>query len=75
MPANSLVVISRGLSDEAGPGGPAREDEHRKGQASMAAMSRRGKHVIGSRSGHRVQIEQPELVIQTLEEVITAARR
>jgi len=70
-----LVVITRGRLDEEGPDAQTREAEHRADQASMAAMSRRGKQVIAHGSGHHVPLENPALVADAIKEVIAAARR
>jgi hypothetical protein len=40
----------------------------------LATMSRNGKHVIAARSGHHIQINEPELVTTTIREVLRAAR-
>ena len=38
-------------------------------------LSTRGKLVIAERSGHHVQLDQPELVAQAVTEVLTAVTR
>jgi pimeloyl-ACP methyl ester carboxylesterase len=70
-----LIVLTRGISDEDGPDGKAFEEEHRRDHAAIAAMSRKGKLVIAARSGHHVQLDEPELVIQSIREVLAAARK
>jgi len=70
-----LVVITRGVPDESGENAAAMEAEHRKDHAAVAAFSRRGKLVIAARSGHHVQLEEPELVVSVIREVVMAARR
>ena len=35
-------------------------------------MSRNGKLVVATHSGHHIQIEEPELVIQAIRDVLTA---
>ena len=70
-----LVVITRRLSDAGGPDSEELLAERIKEHATLAALSRRGKHVVAERSGHHVQIEQPELVIESIREVVRAARR
>jgi pimeloyl-ACP methyl ester carboxylesterase len=70
-----LVVITRGVPDESGANAAAMEAEHRKDHAAVAAFSRRGKLVIATRSGHHVQLEEPELVVSAIREVVMAARR
>jgi pimeloyl-ACP methyl ester carboxylesterase len=70
-----LIVLTRGRSDEDGPDGKAFEEEHRREHAAIAAMSRNGKLVIATRSGHHVQLDEPELVIKSIREVLGAARK
>jgi pimeloyl-ACP methyl ester carboxylesterase len=70
-----LVVITRGVPDESGPNAAAMEAEHRQDHTKAAAMSRRGKLVIATRSGHHVQLEEPELVVSAIRDVVAAAGR
>lgn len=44
-------------------------------QAELAALSPNGKQVIAEESGHLVQIDQPELVVDAIREVVGAAQR
>lgn len=75
-PLNSipLVVITKGVSDDSGPDGKAFEAEHRQGHVALARLSRIGKLVIAERSGHHVQLDAPELVVETIREVVGAVR-
>ena len=68
-----LVVLTRGISDAEGPDGKALEEEHKRDHAAVAALSRKGKQVFASRSGHHIQIDEPDLVISTIREVLAAA--
>jgi pimeloyl-ACP methyl ester carboxylesterase len=70
-----LVVITRYLSDEGGPDGKEFHEERKTEHAALAALSRRGKHVIAERSGHHVQIEQPELVASLIQDVVETTRK
>jgi pimeloyl-ACP methyl ester carboxylesterase len=70
-----LIVLTRGISEEEGPDGKALEEEHRRDHAAIAAMSRNGKLVVATRSGHHVQLDEPELVINSIREVLAAARK
>jgi pimeloyl-ACP methyl ester carboxylesterase len=70
-----LIVLTRGKSEEDGPDGKALEEEHRRDHAAIAAMSRKGKLIIAERSGHHVQLDEPELVIKAIQDVVAAARR
>jgi len=69
-----LIVLTAGKA-EYGPNEQALEDERRKNQAALATLSRHGKQVIAVGSGHHIQIEDPELVIKSIREVVTAARK
>ena len=70
-----LIVLTRGISDEDGPDGKALEEEHRRDHVAIAAMSRKGKLIVAARSGHHVQLDEPELVIQSIREVLAATRK
>jgi pimeloyl-ACP methyl ester carboxylesterase len=71
----ALVVLTRGISDETGPDSKALEQEHRADHAAVAKLSRRGQLVVATRSGHHVQIDEPELVIGAIRGVLSAAKR
>jgi pimeloyl-ACP methyl ester carboxylesterase len=70
-----LIVLTRGISEENGPDGKAFEEEHRRDHAALAAMSRNGNLVIAVRSGHHVQLDEPELVINSIRDLLTAAQK
>ncbi|MCI0664490.1 MAG: alpha/beta hydrolase [Acidobacteria bacterium] len=69
-----LIVLTAGRS-EFGPDEQALEEERSKDQASLANLSRKGKQVIAVGSGHHIQIEVPDLVVKSIREVVTAARK
>lgn len=69
-----LIVLTAGRP-EYGPDKQALEDERMKAQAALQLLSRKGKQVIAKGSGHHIQIEDPELVIKSIREVVTAARK
>jgi pimeloyl-ACP methyl ester carboxylesterase len=70
-----LVVITRGKPDEEGPDAAAMEAEHRRNHEALARTSRNGTLVIAERSGHHVQLEQPDLVVASIQQVSTGASR
>ncbi|HYE72320.1 MAG TPA: alpha/beta hydrolase, partial [Blastocatellia bacterium] len=70
-----LIVLTRGLSEEEGPDSKTLEAEHRRDHAAMAELSRKGKLIIAAKSGHHIQIDEPELVIKSIREVVTALRK
>jgi pimeloyl-ACP methyl ester carboxylesterase len=70
-----LIVLTRGISEKEGPDSEAFAAEHRQEHADLALMSRKGKLVVATRSGHHVQLDEPELVVKAIREVVTAAPR
>ena len=65
-----LLVITRGVADDS----PELEAEHRREQEATARMSRRGRLIVAERSGHHVQLEQPDLVVAAIREALAATR-
>lgn len=65
-----LAVITRGRPEENGPDGVALEEEHRKAHAAIAALSRRGNLIVAARSGHHVQLDEPQLVVSTIQQTL-----
>jgi len=70
-----LIVLTRGTSEKGGPDSEALAAEHRREHVAMGGMSRNGKLVIAAHSGHHVQLDEPELVIKSIREVLTAVRK
>jgi pimeloyl-ACP methyl ester carboxylesterase len=67
-----LIVLTAGRP-EYGPQEQKLEDERKNDQAMLATLSRRGKQVIAVGSGHHIQIEDPDLVVKSIRELVTAA--
>jgi pimeloyl-ACP methyl ester carboxylesterase len=70
-----LVVLSRGLPEDASPAGQKGELEHNQDQAALVALSRIGKQVVAKRSGHHIPLDEPALVVAAIRGVIAAARQ
>jgi pimeloyl-ACP methyl ester carboxylesterase len=73
-----LMVLSHG-QPMAMPGltdavNQANEQLWQQLRAELAALSTRGRLVVAEGSGHYLQLERPELVIDAIAEVVTAAR-
>jgi pimeloyl-ACP methyl ester carboxylesterase len=47
----------------------------RKGHEALAHLSSQGKHIVASNSGHWIQLDEPDLVIESIREVVESARR
>ena len=41
-----------------------------KEREALARRSPRGKHIIAAKSGHWIQLDEPELVVQAIREMI-----
>jgi len=70
-----LIVLTRGMPEEDGPDAKGLEEEHRRDHKAIAGMSSNGKLVIAARSGHHIQLDEPELVINAIREVLAAVRK
>jgi pimeloyl-ACP methyl ester carboxylesterase len=70
-----LIVLSRGLPEDASPAGKTGEEEHNQDQAGLVALSRTGKQVVAKRSGHHIPLDEPDLVVAAIRDVLAAARR
>lgn len=69
-----LMVLMRGKSDEDGPDSKKHAAEHLTQLESVAKMSRAGKLIVAQKSGHHIQIDEPELVIDAVMRVLAAKR-
>lgn len=69
-----LVVLSRGQADPQpflSPEENARyEREWRALQSRLATLSSRGRQVVAARSGHAIQLSEPELVVEAIRSVV-----
>jgi pimeloyl-ACP methyl ester carboxylesterase len=73
-PAVPLVVITAGREAPAWLAGPEWARIHRENQLKLAALSPLARQVIARDSGHFVQNDEPELVLQALREVVEKTR-
>jgi pimeloyl-ACP methyl ester carboxylesterase len=69
-----LIVLYRGIADSPMPGMTPEENQQwwLELQTELAALSPQGKLVLADRSGHHVQLDQPDLVIDAIEQVLAA---
>jgi pimeloyl-ACP methyl ester carboxylesterase len=70
-----LIVLTRGLSEEGGPDSKELLAEHRKEHEAIARLSRNGQLIVAAHSGHHVQIDEPHLVVTTIQAVVAASRK
>jgi pimeloyl-ACP methyl ester carboxylesterase len=73
-----LVVVRHGqpiaMPGLAGEVNQANEQLWQQLQAELAGLSSRGRLVVARDSGHYIQLERPQLVIDAIAEVLTAAQ-
>ena len=70
-----VVVIIRGLADEETPAMRAREAERRDEYIALTGLSSHGRHLVASRSGHHIQLDEPELVVAAIRDVLASLAR
>ena len=46
-----------------------------KGHKALAHLSPQGKHIVVSKSGHWIQLDEPDLVVESIREVVESVRR
>ena len=68
-----LIVITRGIpeGDETASGLEQRRASHK----AIASASRKGRWLIAEKSGHHIQIEQPDVVLTAIADVLRAAQQ
>jgi pimeloyl-ACP methyl ester carboxylesterase len=71
-----LVVLYHSITDAGVPGMTPDEDKAwwRGLQTELAALSPQGKLVLAEQSGHYIQLDQPNLVIDAVQQVLAAVR-
>ena len=71
-----LVVLAHGRVDPSPPGWPGEEVERlwQQLQRELAQLVPGGRLVIATQSGHDIQDEQPELVLDAIRDVVRAVR-
>jgi pimeloyl-ACP methyl ester carboxylesterase len=65
-----LVVLTRGRA-VTGPRALEREAERKQHQAALVTLSTQGRQVVAVNSGHHIQIDEPELVVQAIRDVVS----
>jgi pimeloyl-ACP methyl ester carboxylesterase len=71
-----LVVVTRGISGyEREPLAEQRQRERTVHSADLAKLSRHGTQVVAEGSGHQVQIEAPDVVVDAIRNVVSSANR
>jgi hypothetical protein len=67
-----LVVLTRGGTEREAAENPADEEKRKRNQESLVTLSRAGKQVIASRSGHHIPLDEPDLVVTAIRDVLAA---
>ncbi len=74
-----LVVVAHGIAEmfegQMSPREAAQAEQRwQKMQAELAQLSPSGKYIVAEKSGHKIHIDQPELVVEVIRQVVEAAR-
>lgn len=73
-----LVVVAHGMPEMFGGMSPAEaartEQLWQKMQMELARLTPSGKYLVAEKSGHKIHIDQPELVVEVIRQVVEAAR-
>jgi len=73
-----LIVVSHGLPDITSGVDSAEQDlfeeEWTRMQLELVGLSSNSKHVVAEKSGHYIQFDQPELVIESILELVQAGQ-
>jgi pimeloyl-ACP methyl ester carboxylesterase len=75
LPDIPLTVLSRAFPGP-GPGAPANRfaEVWQSLQAELATLSPRGELITAERSGHCIQLDEPELVVDAIRRIVTLVR-
>jgi pimeloyl-ACP methyl ester carboxylesterase len=72
-----VIVLSAGKDDfEDAPeaSAPVQRLQFDRGQRALAGLSTNSRRIIALSSGHRVQLEEPDLVIEAIRQVWASSR-
>jgi hypothetical protein len=61
-----LIVLTRGMPYE---------QEHINKQQNLLTLSHNSKQIIAEKSGHHIQLENPDLVVKAIREVMEAVKK
>lgn len=67
-----IIMITRGRPEADST--PEKEEARRAAHKAVASASAKGRWLVAERSGHHVQIEQPDVVSGAIQDVLSAAR-
>ena len=76
-----LVVLIGGKKDGATPQGISAEEwqrlseEKRTQKTELANLSQNSKVIISEKSGHHIQLEEPDLVVNAIRQVVDSVRK
>jgi pimeloyl-ACP methyl ester carboxylesterase len=72
-----VVVLSAGKSDfenEPEASAAVQRMQHDRGQADLAALSSNSRQITATSSGHHIQLDEPDIVVEAIRQVIDAVR-
>lgn len=72
-----VIVLTAGLNDfedEREASAATQKDQFLRGQQRLASLSLNSRQLMAAHSGHRIHLEEPDLVVEAIRQVIEAAR-
>jgi len=66
----TVITAGRAQYDDA-----QMQQDHARSQAAMARLSRNGKQIVATESGHHVHIDQPQLVTDAIRDLLAASTK
>jgi pimeloyl-ACP methyl ester carboxylesterase len=74
IPVFVLTAGKDDFEDEKGASADVQRAQFARGQQMLADLSTNSRHVVASASGHRIQLDEPDLVVEVIRQVIESAR-
>ena len=73
-----VFVLSAGrddFEDEKEASAATQRAQAARGQADLATLSSNARHLVAANSGHLIQLDEPDLVVEAIRQVIDSARK
>jgi len=72
-----LIVLTSTVSEYGSAGEQTRarlSEDHNRMQADLLTLSSNSKQIVAEKSGHHIQLDEPGLVIDAIQQVVNASR-
>jgi len=69
-----MIVLTAGRSEDLGADSTLLREDHERCQVDLATLSTNSRRIVARNSGHHIQLDEPELVIDAIGQVLDAVR-